>query len=108
MTLPMRTRTELGQLPYFSAIMPPADFLQVIENKIRKVGSPGKIRTCNPSVNSHGVKNHKSWFSRRLGLLETSIFSFKCSEVVPSYGSIVKRLHQSHSAERGRRLWLRG
>ena len=50
--LPMRTRTELGQLHYFSAIMPPTDFLQVIENPIRKVGSPGKIRTCNPSVNS--------------------------------------------------------
>jgi hypothetical protein len=52
MTFQMRTRTELGQLHYFSAIMLQADFLQVIENQTRKFGSPGKIRTCNPSVNS--------------------------------------------------------
>jgi hypothetical protein len=48
----MRTRTKLGQLHFSGAIMPQADFLQVIENQTRKVGSPGKIRTCNPSVNS--------------------------------------------------------
>ena len=56
---------------------------QVIGNN--GIGSLGKIRTSNPSVNSHGVKNHKSWFSRRLGLLRAPIFSFKCSDVVPNY-----------------------
>ena len=48
----MRTRTELGQSHFSGAIMPRADFPQVIENQTRKFGSPGKIRTCNPSVNS--------------------------------------------------------
>ena len=52
MNFPMRTRTELGQLHNFGAIMAQPNSLQVIENQTGKFGSPGKIRTCNPSVNS--------------------------------------------------------
>src|SRR5260370_36883600 len=42
-----------------------------------------RFETSNPSVNSLGIQNHKSLSSRRLGFLGTSIFSLKCSKVVP-------------------------
>ena len=37
MILPMRTRTELGQLHYFGAITLHADLLQVIEKKLESL-----------------------------------------------------------------------
>jgi hypothetical protein len=51
---------------------------------LKRFGSPGRIRTSNISVNSLGVQNHKSLFSRRLGYFGSPIFSLKCSKVVLS------------------------